>query len=141
MTLLAGLKFSGQRGFNLRPLRGIHGTVLNKLEAGGKILGNQVRVNNNGRKLRELETLDLGFVAVGTLLSAIAVSTRFAELMLPVLMLPFLVPPITSAVQITARLFAGRPMSELTGWLRLLVGYDIVVIVAALLIFEFTLDE
>src|SRR5260221_15798 len=29
----------------------------------------------------------LGFVAVGTLLSAIAVSTRFAELMLPVLML------------------------------------------------------
>jgi heme exporter protein B len=83
----------------------------------------------------------LGFVAVGTLLSAIAVSTRFAELMLPVLMLPFLVPPITSAVQLTARLFANRPMSELAGWFRLLAGYDIVVIVTAFLIFEYTLDE
>lgn len=83
----------------------------------------------------------VGFVAVGTLLSAIAVSTRFAELMLPVLMLPFLVPPITSAVQLTARLFAGRPMTELAGWFRLLVGYDIVVMVTAFLIFEYTLDE
>ena len=83
----------------------------------------------------------IGFVAVGTLLSAIAVSTRFAELMLPVLMLPFLVPPITSAVQITARLFGNRPFTELVAWLKLLVGYDIVVVVTALLVFEFTLDE
>lgn len=83
----------------------------------------------------------LGFVAVGTLLSAIAVSTRFAEMMLPVLMLPFLVPPITAAVQVTSRLFAGRPFSELAPWLKLLAAYDIVVVVTALLVFEFTLDE
>ena len=83
----------------------------------------------------------IGFVGVGTLLSAIAVSTRFAELMLPLLMLPFLVPPITSAVQLTARLFAHRPLAEQAAWLKLLIGYDIVVIVAALVVFEFTLDE
>jgi heme exporter protein B len=83
----------------------------------------------------------LGFVALGTLLSAIAVNTRFAELMLPVLMLPFLVPPITGAVQLTARIFAGRPFAELTAWLKLLAGYDVVVIVTALLVFEFTLEE
>jgi heme exporter protein B len=83
----------------------------------------------------------VGFVAIGTLLSAIAVNTRFAELMLPVLMLPFLVPPITGAVQLTARAFAGRPFAELSAWLKLLVGYDIVVVLAAFLVFEFTLDE
>jgi heme exporter protein B len=83
----------------------------------------------------------IGFVAIGTLLSAIAVNTRFAELMLPVLMLPFLVPPITGAVQLTARVFAARPLAELSGWLRLLVAYDVVVVVAALLVFEYTLDE
>jgi heme exporter protein B len=83
----------------------------------------------------------IGFVTVGTLLSAIAVSTRFAELMLPLLILPFLVPPITSAVQITARLFGGRPLAETAAWVRLLIGYDVVVIVVAMLIFEFTLDE
>ena len=83
----------------------------------------------------------VGFVALGTLLSAIAVNTRFAELMLPVLMLPFLVPPITGAVQLTARIFAARPFAELTAWLKLLAGYDVVVIVTALLVFEFTLEE
>ena len=83
----------------------------------------------------------IGFVAIGTLLSAIAVNTRFAELMLPVLMLPFLVPPITGAVQLMARVFAARPLAELSGWLRLLVAYDVVVVVAALLVFEYTLDE
>ncbi len=83
----------------------------------------------------------LGFVFLGTLLSAMAVSTRFAEVLLPILMLPFLVPPIISAVQLTSRLFAQRPFGELVPWLKLLVGFDIVVIVAALLTFEYTLDE
>ncbi|MGH8699541.1 MAG: heme exporter protein CcmB, partial [Burkholderiales bacterium] len=40
----------------------------------------------------------IGFVAVGTLFSAMVIRTRFAELLLPVLLLPFLVPPIIAAV-------------------------------------------
>lgn len=83
----------------------------------------------------------LGFVAVGTLMSSMAVNTRLAELMLPVLLLPFLVPPVTSAVQITARLFAGRPFSEVGAWLRLLVGYDIIFVTACILFFESTIEE
>ena len=55
-----------------------------------------------------------------------AVRTRFAELMLPVLLLPFMVPPLIGAVQVTARLLAGRPLSEMLGWLRLLALYDVV---------------
>lgn len=83
----------------------------------------------------------IGFVVVGTLMSSIAVNTRFAELMLPVLMLPFLVPPVTSAVQMTARLLAGRPFSEIGGWLRLLVAYDVAFLVICILVFEATLEE
>lgn len=83
----------------------------------------------------------IGFVAVGTLMSSMAVNTRFAELMLPVLMLPFLVPPVTSAVQVTARLFGGRPFSEMVAWLKLLVAYDIVFLTLCLLVFEWTLEE
>src|SRR5213082_1181817 len=59
----------------------------------------------------------VGFVSVGTLFSAMVVRTRFAELMLPVLLLPFLLLPLTYAVQATARLLAGRPLSEVSGWL------------------------
>lgn len=83
----------------------------------------------------------IGFVAVGTLMSSISVSTRFAELMLPVLMLPFLMPPITAAVQMTARIFAGRPFSETIGWLKLLVAYDVAFLVVCILVFEHTIEE
>ena len=83
----------------------------------------------------------VAFVAVGTLLSAMVVRTRFAELMLPVLLLPFLIPPVVSAVQVTARILAGRPLSEMMPWLKLLAGFDIVFCVRTVLLFEATLDE
>ena len=83
----------------------------------------------------------LGFVAVGTLMSSMAVHTRFAELMLPVLLLPFLVTPIIGAVQTTARILAHRPFGELAPWLKLLAAYDITFVVLCTLIFEFTVEE
>jgi heme exporter protein B len=83
----------------------------------------------------------IGFVAVGTLMSSMAVNTRFAELMLPVLLLPFLVTPISAAAEMTARIFAHRPFGELAPWLKLLAAYDITFVVLCTLIFEYTLEE
>jgi heme exporter protein B len=83
----------------------------------------------------------VGFVAVGTLFSALVVRTRFAELLLVVILLPFLVPPLMGAVQLTARLFGGRPLSEVVGYLKLLAAYDIVFVSLASLLFRFTVDE
>lgn len=83
----------------------------------------------------------IGFVAVGTIFSAMVVRTRFAELMLPVLLLPFMVPPLIGAVQVTAKLLAGRPLSEMTGWLRLLTLYDIGFVTLCILVFPAVVDE
>ena len=83
----------------------------------------------------------VGYVAVGTLLSAMVVRTRFSEVMLPVLLLPFLIPPIVSAVQLTWRILAQRPLSELTGWLSLLTAFDIIFFTLSLLLFEAILVE
>ena len=83
----------------------------------------------------------IGFVAVGTLFSAMAVRTRFAELMLPVLLLPFMVPPLIGAVQVTARLLADRPLSEMMGWLRLLALYDVVFVTLCTMTFASVVDE
>jgi len=83
----------------------------------------------------------IGFVAVGTIFSAMAVRTRFAELMLPVLLLPFMVPPLIGAVQVTARLLAGRPLSEMIGWLRLLALYDVVFVTICTMAFASVVDE
>lgn len=83
----------------------------------------------------------VGYVAVGTLLSAMVVRTRFSEVMLPVLLLPFLIPPIVSAVQLTWRILALRPLSELTGWLSLLGAFDLIFFTLSLLLFEAILVE
>lgn len=83
----------------------------------------------------------IGFVTVGTIFSAMAVRTRFAELMLPVLLLPFMVPPLIGAVQVTSRLLASRPLSEIMGWLRLLAVYDIVFVVLCTMAFSAVVDE
>ena len=70
-----------------------------------------------------------------------AVRTRFAELMLPVLLLPFMVPPLVGAVQVTSRLLAERPLSEMWGWLRLLALYDIGFVTLTALSFAFVVEE
>ena len=83
----------------------------------------------------------IGFVSVGTVFSAMAVRTRFADLMLPVLLLPFMVPPLIGAVQVTSRLLVGRPLSEMLGWIRLLALYDIVFVTLCMLTFSAVVDE
>ena len=51
----------------------------------------------------------VGIVAVGTLFSAMAVNTRLAELLLPMLSLPFFVPILMCAAQASARYHCGAP--------------------------------
>ena len=83
----------------------------------------------------------VGLVAVGTLFSAMAVNTRLAELLLPMLALPFFVPIVIPAAQATARLMSGRPVGDAVAWLKLLVAFDIVFVVACTLAYPFTLEE
>jgi heme exporter protein B len=83
----------------------------------------------------------VGIVAVGTLFSAMAVNTRLAELLLPMLSLPFFVPILMSSAQIATRVLAGRPLSESWSWLKLLIAFDIVFVVACTLAFPFLLEE
>jgi len=82
-----------------------------------------------------------GFVAVGTVFSAMVVRTRFAELMLPILLLPFMVPPLIFAVKISVLLLAGRPLSEVAEGLRFLAIYDVVFVTLSVLLFSAVVDE
>jgi heme exporter protein B len=83
----------------------------------------------------------IGLVAVGTLFSAMAVNTRLAELLLPMLALPFFVPVVIPAAQATAKLMSGRPVGDAVAWLKLLVAFDIVFVVACALAYPFTIEE
>jgi heme exporter protein B len=83
----------------------------------------------------------VGIVAVGTLFSAMAVNTRLAELLLPMLSLPFFIPVVMPAAQTTARLLAGRPAADAWPWLRILVAFDLVFVVACTLVFPYIVEE
>jgi heme exporter protein B len=83
----------------------------------------------------------VGLVAVGTLFSAMTVNTRLAELLLPVLALPFFVPIVIPAAQATAKLLAGRPVAEAAAWLKVLLGFDIVFVFACAAAFPYTIEE
>ena len=83
----------------------------------------------------------IGMVSVGTLFSSMSVNTRMAELLLPMLSLPFFVPVLMNAAQAGSRIFAGRPVAEVMPWLRILIAFDIVFVFACTLAFPFTLEE
>lgn len=83
----------------------------------------------------------VGLVAVGTLFSSMAASTRLAELLLPLLALPFFVPVILPAAQATARLMSGRAVSEVSGYISILGAFDIVFLVVCTLLYPYSLEQ
>ena len=83
----------------------------------------------------------IGLVAVGTLFASMAVNTRMAELLLPLLSLPFFLPIVMAAGQSTQKLIAGRPMAESSAFLKMLIAFDLVFVVACTLAFPYTIEE
>jgi heme exporter protein B len=83
----------------------------------------------------------VGLVSVGTLFSAMAANTRLAELLLPMLSLPFFVPIVMASAQASTRLLAGRPLDEAMPWIRLLVAFDLVFAVACAFAYPYTIEE
>ena len=81
----------------------------------------------------------LGLCSVGTLFSAVAVRTRYREVMLPLLLLPLLVPVLSGAVRATSDLLSTGAVSFEP--LQLLLVTDAVYLIASFLFFEYVLDE
>jgi heme exporter protein B len=81
----------------------------------------------------------LGLCGLGTLFGAIAVRTRYREVMLPILMLPLMVPVLLGSVRATSALLGeGRiPFAHV----QLLLVTDAVFLIVSFLGFEYVLDE
>ncbi len=83
----------------------------------------------------------IGFVAVGTLFSALAVNTRAREMVLPILFFPVVAPVIISAVQASGLALASEPWSELATWLEIIGAFDTIFLVISYLVFAFVIEE
>jgi heme exporter protein B len=81
----------------------------------------------------------IGFVAVGTLFSAIAVNTKAREVMLPVLFLPMVMPVIIAAVESSALVLSDATLAW--DWLGMIIAFDVIFVVVSAFAFEFTLES
>jgi heme exporter protein B len=83
----------------------------------------------------------IGYVAVGTLLSSMAVQTRTRDVLLPILLFPIVIPVLIASVKASTGYLQAFPMDEITPWLNLLVVYDVIFIAVAFMTFDFVVEE
>lgn len=93
-----------------------------------------------GRLILVLLLGSIGLVVTGTVFSAISAHARMRELLLPVLLLPFLTPVLIAAVSATLSLFAEPAVLD-RAWVTILAGFDIVYLTASWILSDFLMEE
>lgn len=82
-----------------------------------------------------------GVGAAGTLFGAMTVRTRARDLILAIVLFPLLAPTLLAAVVACRELFGGASLSELGGYLSLMLLFDAVFIIGGLSMFGPLVDE
>ena len=83
----------------------------------------------------------LGYAGVGTLLASMAVNTRGRDMMLPILLFPVSLPLLMAAVRASGNILAANGWDTIAPWLNLLIGYDVIFVAIALMVFEHLVEE
>jgi len=83
----------------------------------------------------------LGFVTVGTIVSAMSVNTKAREVLLPILLFPLIVPILIASVKSTGKILDGKTLADISGWVELVAGFDIIFLVVCFLTFEYAIEE
>jgi len=95
----------------------------------------------NGGLLLVILLGSVGYVAVGTLLSAMAVQTRTRDILLPILLFPLVIPVLIAAVRASGGFLQGIPYAELSIWINLLLVYDVIFIAISFMFFDYVVEE
>jgi heme exporter protein B len=83
----------------------------------------------------------VGYVAVGTLLSTMAVQSRTRDILLPILLFPLAIPVLIAAVKASSGFLHGLEIAEIMTWLNLLIVYDLIFVALAFMFFDFIVEE
>jgi len=83
----------------------------------------------------------IGYVAVGTLLSSMAVQTRTRDILLPILLFPLIIPVMIAAVKASTGYLQGVDFIDIRPWLNLLAVYDVIFIAVAFMVFDYVVEE
>lgn len=83
----------------------------------------------------------IGFSTLGTLFSTMAINTKLRELLLPVILFPLIVPVIINAVKATSIILSGGGYIQISPFIKIMISFDIIFIVASALVYEFVVEE
>ena len=83
----------------------------------------------------------IGYVTVGTLLSAMAVQARTRDILLPILLFPVIIPVILASVKASMGFLQGIELAEIMPWINLLIVYDIIFLAVAFMTFDYVVEE
>ncbi|MFQ5540168.1 MAG: heme exporter protein CcmB [Candidatus Binatia bacterium] len=82
----------------------------------------------------------VGFCVLGTLLSAVTLKARARELLLPLILFPFIIPVFLATIRAMEIILHAGNFQELLPWLRLLIGFDVIFITVGFLVFEWVIE-
>jgi len=83
----------------------------------------------------------IGYVGVGTLLSAMSVQKRTRDILLPILLFPVVIPVLLAAVKASGGFLSGADWEEILLPLNLLIAYDVIFIAVAFMVFDYVVEE
>ena len=82
----------------------------------------------------------VGVVVLGTFYASMASRSRAREVLLPLLLFPMLVPVLVASTTASKALIGADLMHEAGAWIRLLLIFDVVFLVATVLAFEHVIE-
>lgn len=82
-----------------------------------------------------------GYVAVGTLLSSMAVQARTRDVLLPILLFPVAIPVLVASVKASGGYLSAAPWIEIAPWVNVLLVYDVIFTAVAFMVFDYVVEE
>ncbi len=83
----------------------------------------------------------IGFIALGTFFSSMALNTKLRDMMLPLLVFPLIIPVVITSVGICSSILEGRPFGYYAFSLQVLVSFDIIFVLLCSLLFEYLIED
>src|SRR5262249_11374836 len=83
----------------------------------------------------------VGFSVLGTLFSALTLSARGREILLPLLILPLIVPVVLATIRCMDAILRNAEFAEALPWLNMLIAFDVIFVTAGILVFDWVVES
>ncbi len=83
----------------------------------------------------------VGYISVGTLISAMSVQTRTRDVLLPILLFPLVIPILVAAVKASNGYLLNLQWSEISPWINVLLVYNVIFLAVSFMVFDQVVEE